>query len=124
VSYGADTNVYMPPDNGPAPRTVPPPIRRALGDVAAAVVGWGKLRGLTQAQLADRAGINRKTVLREARGMSQAAVADELGTSRPNVSRIESEVDVRLSTLERYVEALGGRLKINAVFDDEAVKLS
>lgn len=61
--------------------------------------------------------------LREARGMSQAGVADKLGTSRPNVSRIESEVDVRLSTLERYVEALGGRLEIHAVFDDEAVKL-
>ncbi len=39
-------------------------------------------------------------------------------------SRIENEVDVRLSTLERYVEALGGRLEIHAVFDDEAVKLS
>lgn len=62
--------------------------------------------------------------LREARGMSQASVADELGTSRPNVSRIESEFDVRLSTLERYIEALGGRLEIHAVFDDEAVKLS
>lgn len=62
--------------------------------------------------------------LREARGLSQTSVADELGTSRPNVSRIESEVDVRLSTLERYVEALGGRLEVHAVFDDEAVKLS
>lgn len=62
--------------------------------------------------------------LREARGLSQTAVAGQLGTSRPNVSRIESEVDVRLSTLERYVEALGGRLEIHAVFDDEAVKLS
>lgn len=62
--------------------------------------------------------------LREQRGLSQAAVADELGTSRPNVSRIESESDLRLSTLERYVEALGGRLEIRAVFDDEAVPLS
>jgi transcriptional regulator with XRE-family HTH domain len=62
--------------------------------------------------------------LREARGMSQSSVAEELGTSRPNVSRIESEVDVRLSTLERYVEALGGRLEIHAVFDDETVELS
>jgi transcriptional regulator len=34
--------------------------------------------------------------LRDDRGMSQAGVADRLGTSRPNVSRIESEVDVRL----------------------------
>jgi transcriptional regulator with XRE-family HTH domain len=52
--------------------------------------------------------------LRELRGVSQAAVAKDLGTSRPNVSRIENETDVRLSTLERYVEALGGRLEIHA----------
>jgi predicted XRE-type DNA-binding protein len=62
--------------------------------------------------------------LREQRGVSQAAVAEDLGTSRPNVSRIERETDVRLSTLERYVEALGGRLEIHAVFDDEDVKLA
>ncbi len=62
--------------------------------------------------------------LRELRGISQAAVADDLGTSRPNVSRIEKETDVRLSTLERYVEALGGRLEIHAVFDDDDVKLA
>jgi DNA-binding XRE family transcriptional regulator len=62
--------------------------------------------------------------LREMRGMSQAAVAAELATSRPNISRIESEVDVRLSTLERYIEALGGQLEIHAVFDDEDVKLT
>lgn len=62
--------------------------------------------------------------LREMRGVSQSAVAVELETSRPNVSRIEKEVDVRLSTLERYVEALGGKLEIHAVFDDQDVKLS
>lgn len=62
--------------------------------------------------------------LREARGVSQAAVAEILETSRPNVSRIEKETDVRLSTLERYVEALGGKLEIHAVFDDDDVKLS
>lgn len=62
--------------------------------------------------------------LREMCGVSQSAVAVELETSRPNVSRIEREVDVRLSTLERYVEALGGRLEIHAVFDNQHVKLS
>ena len=62
--------------------------------------------------------------LRELRGVSQAEVADGLGTSRPNVSRIEKEADVRLSTLERYVEALGGKLEIRVVFDDEDVKLT
>ena len=40
--------------------------------------------------------------LREMRGVSQAAVAEQLETSRPNISRIEKETDVRLSTLELY----------------------
>lgn len=62
--------------------------------------------------------------LRELRGASQTQVAETLGTSRPNVGRIEKELDVRLSTLERYVEALGGRLEIHAVFDDADIKLT
>lgn len=62
--------------------------------------------------------------LRELRGASQTQVAETLGTSRPNVGRIEKELDVRLSTLERYVEALGGKLEIHAVFDDADIKLS
>ena len=89
--------------------------RRPLDDEARARVDATKRAMSLQVALAE---------LREGRGMSQAGVAEELGTSRPNVSRIESEVDVRLSTLERFVEALGGRLEIHAVFDDEAVKLS
>jgi DNA-binding XRE family transcriptional regulator len=89
--------------------------RRPLDDAARARVKATKRVMRLQVALAR---------LREGRGMSQASVAEELGTSRPNVSRIENEVDVRLSTLERYVEALGGRLEIHAVFDDGAVKLS
>jgi transcriptional regulator with XRE-family HTH domain len=62
--------------------------------------------------------------LRERRGATQDAVAEQLGTSRPNVSRIEAEGDMRLTTLERYVRALGGRLEVRAVFDDEAIDLT
>lgn len=62
--------------------------------------------------------------LRELRGASQTQIAEALGTSRPNIGRIEKEIDVRLSTLERYVEALGGKLEIHAVFDDADIKLS
>jgi len=47
-----------------------------------------------------------------------------LGSRRPNVGRIEKELDVRLSSLERYVEALGGKLEIHAVFDDADTKLT
>ena len=46
--------------------------------------------------------------------MTQEQVAEQLGTSRPNVSRIEREDDVRVSTLQRYVAALGGELELVA----------
>lgn len=58
------------------------------------------------------------TELREERGVTQAAIAERLQTSRPNVSRIEHEDDVRLSTLTRYVGAMGGRVRVIAEFDD------
>lgn len=59
----------MPPkvSQGP-PRRTPRPILRALNDVGTEIAGWRKLRGLTQAQLADRAGVDRKTVLRLEKG--------------------------------------------------------
>ena len=58
----------MPPNDNPSARRTPPPIRRALGDVADAIAGWRKLRGLTQVQLADRAGVSRETVMRLEQG--------------------------------------------------------
>lgn len=45
-------------------RAVPSSIRRALRDVADDVAAWRKLRGLTQAQLADRSDVSRGTVVR------------------------------------------------------------
>jgi transcriptional regulator with XRE-family HTH domain len=54
----------MPVNPNPSPRRVPAPVRRALADVAGNISGWRKLRGLTQAQLADRAGVGRNTVAR------------------------------------------------------------
>jgi transcriptional regulator with XRE-family HTH domain len=49
-------------------RHVPPPVRRALRDVADDVAAWRKLRGLTQAQLADRADVSRDLLVRLERG--------------------------------------------------------
>jgi DNA-binding XRE family transcriptional regulator len=61
--------------------------------------------------------------LRRHRGISQATVARALAVSQPNVSRIEQEDDLRLSTLGRYIAALGGNLELRAVFGDESVEL-
>ena len=54
--------------------------------------------------------------LRDHRGIMQGQVAARLATSRPNVSRIEREDDMRMSTLQRYIQALGGELELVARF--------
>jgi len=57
--------------------------------------------------------------------LTQAIVADRLDVTQENVSQIErGEADVRLSTLNRYVEALGGRLEVRAAFPKETISLS
>jgi DNA-binding XRE family transcriptional regulator len=61
---------------------------------------------------------------REQRNVTQKEIAEMLGVTQANVSRIEREEDVYLSTLRRYVEALGGRLEVSAVFPDTTVSLS
>jgi transcriptional regulator with XRE-family HTH domain len=50
--------------NSPAPL----PVRRALRATGDHLQAWRKLRGLTQNQLADRAGIDRKSLMRVERG--------------------------------------------------------
>ncbi len=58
-----DPNPSSTPSRGPKP-AAPLPVRRALRQVADDVSAWRKLRGLTQAQLADRAGVSRDTLVR------------------------------------------------------------
>ena len=61
--------------------------------------------------------------VREERGLTQVDVAKALDVTQGNVSRIENADDLYISTLARYVEALGGRLELNAVFPDQVVSL-
>jgi DNA-binding XRE family transcriptional regulator len=61
--------------------------------------------------------------LRARRGTTQRELARTLGVSQANVSRVEHEDDVYLSSLSAYVAALGGRLEIRAVFPDEEITL-
>jgi hypothetical protein len=50
--------------------------------------------------------------LREAAGRTQVDVADAMRAAQGDISRLEQREDVKLSTLLRYVEALGGELDI------------
>ena len=50
--------------------------------------------------------------MREKRGQSQTAVAAEMKSSQSSVARLEgSAFDARLSTIDRYAEALGFRVQ-------------
>lgn len=87
------------------------PVRRARVDE-----GKGKvLREQLDMRLAE---------LRKIRDITQAELAEALATTQSGVSRIEHQDDVHLSTLVRYVHALGGELEITAVFDDERIPIS
>jgi DNA-binding XRE family transcriptional regulator len=61
--------------------------------------------------------------LRSHRGETQVAVAEKFGASQARVSSIERQDDLYLSTLSGYVTALGGKLEVRAVFEDETVEL-
>jgi predicted XRE-type DNA-binding protein len=63
------------------------------------------------------------TAIREARGATQRQIAEAWDVSQPNVSQIERTQDIYLSTLRKYVAALGGEIEINAVFPDEVITL-
>ena len=54
--------------------------------------------------------------LREAVQRTQEDLAAHLGVGQDTVSRIERRSDILLSTLRRYVEAMGGELNLIARF--------
>ena len=59
--------------------------------------------------------------IREAVGHTQVAVAARLDLGQASVSQIESAADMYLSTLRRYIEALGGELVVSARFSEGTV---
>jgi DNA-binding XRE family transcriptional regulator len=62
--------------------------------------------------------------LRQARQMTQETLADLLDASQPEVSKIERRTDVYVSTLRRYIEAMGGQLEIVARFPEGVVRIT
>ncbi len=64
--------------------------------------------------------------LREMRrlvGKTQQDVARRSGMAQSELSKTERREDHRLSTLRRYVEALGGELEVIANFGDKRIRL-
>lgn len=62
--------------------------------------------------------------LRQARHFSQEQLASVLEVKQPAVAKIEKKVDMYISTLRRFIEAMGGELEIRAHFPDGDVKIN
>lgn len=90
-------------------------------------------RGLTNpARVADVAREQMETVrayrlaeVRKAQGITQTDVADAMHVSQGRVSKIERGdlAHSELGTLQAYVTALGGRLRVTADFGDQSLIL-
>jgi DNA-binding XRE family transcriptional regulator len=69
---------------------------------------------------ADTLYAERLADLRHALGCTQTDVAQRMGVSQPAVAAIESPTDVRLSTLARYLDAIGGHGELVVEFADHS----
>jgi transcriptional regulator with XRE-family HTH domain len=62
--------------------------------------------------------------LRGALQMTQQQLAKTLNVDQSAISKLERRTDMYVSTLERFIEAMGGRLEIRAVFPEGSVRIS
>ncbi len=61
--------------------------------------------------------------IRQAEGLTQEELAAILGVKQPTLSRMESQDDMQVSTLQRLVQALGGELEIIAHMPNGVIRI-
>ena len=61
--------------------------------------------------------------LRAARQMTQEHLAQILGVNQAAISKMERRADMYISTLAKFIEAMGGKLEVRAAFPDGVVVL-
>src|SRR5688572_23878222 len=80
------------------------------------------------ARVANRAGVEIRELtlggLRRELDLTQAELAEAAAMTQSELSRLESRADHRISTLRRYIQALGGEIEITAVIGKRRVKLT
>ena len=70
--------------------------------------------------------LRREMILRDLRQslkITQAQVSKQTGIKTSNLSRLERQPDMQITTLRKIVVALGGKLEIIARFKDTDVKI-
>ena len=96
-------------DYGGGPDEVFPNVKATLDRVVQLILSGGSSVTPEAVRLAE---------LRQLRGISQAELAERAGLGQPSIARIEGRDDIQVSTLARVCAALGARLRIEAVFPD------
>ena len=61
--------------------------------------------------------------LREAKKLTQEEMASRLRVEQAAISKLERRQDMYLSTLNKYVSGMGGKLEVTAVFPSGSVSL-
>lgn len=61
--------------------------------------------------------------VRRAMKLSQEEIGQTLQINQGSVAKIEKRADMYVSTLRRFIEAMGGELEIVARFPDHSVKI-
>ena len=62
--------------------------------------------------------------LRQAIGISQEQLAEQLQVKQPAIAKMERRSDLRIQSLRKLIEAMGGSLEIKAHFPQGAVTLT
>ncbi|MEO5319931.1 MULTISPECIES: helix-turn-helix domain-containing protein [Micrococcaceae] len=77
-------------------------------------------------RMVDEVRAYRLRELREASELTQVELAGRLHVSQNRVSRIEhGDIDrAQVDTLRKYVEALGGRLRVEVELGDERIQIA
>lgn len=88
---------------------------------------YARAHGLEPPRTGEDVSANQMAVtmreLRRMAGKSQVEVAQAMGVAQAEVSRLEARADTKLSTLEKYVRALGGEVEIVARFGGRLVRV-
>lgn len=62
--------------------------------------------------------------LRRARDLTQQDLAETLHVSQPAVAKLEQRADIYVSSLRSYIEAVGGQLRIVAIFPEGEIAIT
>lgn len=98
------------------------------GDIAiASETLYAEAHGLPRPRTLEEARANEQEMslrnLRELAGFTQVEAAEAMQVDQGQLSRLERQDDWKLSTLRRYVEALGGELEVVAVLGHKRLTL-